>query len=788
MFGFINVYLLMIFMQIKSISVLLIFTLIILPCFALRGETQQSTPKIGVLAKGDNKGCLEKWRPTAEYLTEQIPEHRFEIVPLDFDEVSTAVVNRRIDFMLVNPSLYVEIEIPYGANRITTLKNVEVGGVYTIYGGVIFYRSDRQDIKELSDLKGKKFMAVDENSLGGWRAVWRELKQSGINPYRDFGELGFGVNEEAVVRAVRDGRVDAGTVRTGILERMAEDGEISLEDFKVLHEENLDSDSPFLHSTRLYPEWPFAELKHTSDELAKKVAIALMKMPPDSPAAKAANCAGWTVPLNYQPVRDCLKELRVGPYKDFGKVTFKQITEQYWRWFVTVMVLLVVMTVTTVWVLRLNSGLKQTRGKLERELSEREGVEKALQKLTHDLQERVKELNCLFSIAKIVEKWGASLEAILEETVELIPDSWQYPEITCAGIKLEDRIYKTENFRQSPWRLSSDIRVRDKISGVIEVYYLEERPEIDEGPYLLDERKLIDAIAERLGRIAERILAKEEARIREQQLIHADKMVSLGTLVSGIAHEINNPNNFIVLNAPMLSQIYEKIMPILDEYYEKNGDFMMGKMPYSCVREKVADLLAGIYEGSQRIKRIVDSLKDFARESAAELSGSVGINSVVEGAVTLLENLINKSTSNFSVNLNEDIPPVKGDLQRLEQVVINLLQNSCQALPGRGRGIHLSTAYDESTNSAVITLRDEGVGIEPENIEHLTDPFFTTKRDYGGTGLGLSVSSRIIRDHGGTLNFISTPGEGTTAVVRVPCEPKEMVCDSNVRKPVFCGD
>jgi len=318
--------------------------------------------------------------------------------------------------------------------------------------------------------------------------------------------------------------------------------------------------------------------------------------------------------------------------------------------------------------------------------------------------------------------------------------------------------------------------------------------------YLVEYRKdLQQEVAERTAEqtraiekleqeIMKRERAEAEAKARQEQLIQADKMVSLGTLVSGVAHEINNPNNFVILNAPLLSRIYKDIIPLLDNYYDEKGDFMLGNFQYSKVREKVADLLEGIYEGSQRIKRIVEGLRDFAREDPADLSGSMNINSVVEGAVTLLENLINKSTSNFSLDLDENIPTVKGSFQRLEQVVINLLQNSCQALPDRGRGIHLSTAYDESTNSAVITLRDEGVGIEPENIKHITDPFFTTKRDYGGTGLGLSVSSGVIRDHGGTLNFISTPGEGTTAVVRVPCEPKEMVCDSNVRKPAFCGD
>ncbi|MCD6325997.1 PAS domain S-box protein, partial [bacterium] len=243
----------------------------------------------------------------------------------------------------------------------------------------IFYRAARTDIERLKDLKGKTFMAVKETALGGWLAAWREMKDSGIDPRQDFAALEFGGTHDAVVYAVRDGKVDAGTVRTDTLERMAQEGKIRLDDFRVLHEyTDRSCELPFLHSTRAYPEWPLAKLEQTPNELAEKVAGALLSMPPDCAAAKAAECAGWTVPLNYQPVHDCLKELRVEPYEDYGKMTAVDVIRRYWPWFVGIILVLVVNILFTVHTRRLNRRLGAAISRYKREIAERKWAEEEL--------------------------------------------------------------------------------------------------------------------------------------------------------------------------------------------------------------------------------------------------------------------------------------------------------------------------------------------------------------------------------------------------------------------------
>ena len=273
--------------------------------------------------------------------------------------------------------------------------------------------------------------------------------------------------------------------------------------------------------------------------------------------------------------------------------------------------------------------------------------------------------------------------------------------------------------------------------------------------------------------ISERKKAEEQAKLHQQQLMHASKMVALGTLVSGVAHEVNNPNNFIMLNSPILKEAWENAMPILEKYYEKNGDFILGGMKYTEMRENIPTLFSGISDGAKRIKQIVNDLKNYVRDDTADLTQSVDINEVLKSTVSLLSNMIKKSTSHFSIEYGENLPHLKGNFQRLEQVMINLVQNACQALANSQKGIFISITFDKHKSHIEINVGDEGTGIPPETLNHITDPFFTTKHDSGGVGLGLSISSKIVEEHGGTLNFKSEIGAGTTVEITLPVEPQK---------------
>lgn len=279
--------------------------------------------------------------------------------------------------------------------------------------------------------------------------------------------------------------------------------------------------------------------------------------------------------------------------------------------------------------------------------------------------------------------------------------------------------------------------------------------------------------------VSRRKHAERKLKTQRRQLIRADKMALLGKLASGVAHEINNPNNFIQLNASLLTRIWADLDPLLAETVAQRGDHRLGGLKFQEVREEIPRLAQDIQEGSRRITRIVKELKDFARPDLPETTCETDLNEVIKAALNLTANVIEKSTARLTLNLDPQIPLIEGHFHRLEQVMINLIINACQALEDTKQRIEVGTGFDPLTKQAVITVSDQGQGIAPEDLPRVMDPFFTTKRDIGGTGLGLSVSSRITADYGGTMEFSSKPGLGTVVRLSFPVPYRRLGVEDN---------
>ncbi|MFP4128327.1 MAG: response regulator [Desulfonatronovibrio sp.] len=271
-----------------------------------------------------------------------------------------------------------------------------------------------------------------------------------------------------------------------------------------------------------------------------------------------------------------------------------------------------------------------------------------------------------------------------------------------------------------------------------------------------------------MGKVMD-VSEKKELELKEKQqqehLAQASKMAALGTLVAGVAHEINNPNNLIMLNAPILEKVWNDALPVLKKHYQGNKDFELAGTPFTLMCDYAVRLFSGINEGSKRISNIISELKDFARQSSLDMSRQVNINEVADSALTLMSKTISRHTDDFSVSLQPDLPLIRGDFQKLEQVLVNLLINACQSLADKTRSISMETFYDPENNFVAIRITDEGQGIPRENLDRICDPFFSTRQQTGGTGLGLSISSGIVQDHDGVMSFDSEPGQGTTVTV-----------------------
>jgi two-component system sensor histidine kinase ChiS len=270
---------------------------------------------------------------------------------------------------------------------------------------------------------------------------------------------------------------------------------------------------------------------------------------------------------------------------------------------------------------------------------------------------------------------------------------------------------------------------------------------------------------ELLARVQTQLLLLQTHR----DLVRSEKMAGLGTLVAGVAHELNNPSYRIQLNAEYFSRLWKEIAPLLDRYALTDKNFEITGLPYEESKKEVEKLMKGLLEGSNRIKTIIGKLANFSGIKDTIPKQAVDINKAIRSALDSLQDQIEKATKNFSIELDEEIPCCYGSFARLEEVFNNLIRNACQALPDETHGIFISTAYDREKWQIAVKIKDEGVGIPPGNLKHILDPFFTTKES--GLGLGLPICYQIIKAHSGDIRFETQPGTGTTVTVILPVEP-----------------
>jgi len=267
--------------------------------------------------------------------------------------------------------------------------------------------------------------------------------------------------------------------------------------------------------------------------------------------------------------------------------------------------------------------------------------------------------------------------------------------------------------------------------------------------------------------VTKRSEAEKLAEEHKQRLAKAVQLISLGTIISGFAHELNNPNSFIRLNAKNLASLWSEVAGIMDKLSSSSTGLSLRGIPYDRARELIGKMIEGIINGSDRIARIATDVKVFAMQGQAELGGRADVNSAIAATLRILADLIGRSTDRFSVEYGENLPLVPGESHILEIVIGNMVSNACQALTDRHQRISVSSTR-RSDGWAAIRVVDEGEGISQENIEHIFDPFFTTKHDRGGLGIGLSVCHDIVTRLGGTIRCHSAPGSGTEMLVCLP--------------------
>jgi signal transduction histidine kinase len=355
------------------------------------------------------------------------------------------------------------------------------------------------------------------------------------------------------------------------------------------------------------------------------------------------------------------------------------------------------------------------------------------------LRERVKELTCLYALAQLADRQGISLEEVLQGTAELLPPAWQHAEVAAARIVLDARPYATAGFREDGQAQSAAIMIDGQRRGRVDVVYTEPRPVRDEGPFLKEERNLIDAVARQLGLIIQRRKADEDAKRLQDQLRHADRLATIGQLAAGVAHEVNEPLSNI-LGFAQLAQRHQGL-------------------PEPAARD-----LEKVVASALHAREIVRKLMLFARQTPPQKT-PISLNAVVEDGLSFLESRCARNGVVLVRKLSGSLPTIDADPSQLNQVLVNLVVNAIQAMPEGGV---LTVATGASAGWAWLVVEDTGAGMSQEVLNQIFTPFFTTKDVDEGTGLGLPVVHGIVSGHNGTIRVQSAPGRGTRFEVRLP--------------------
>ncbi|MGN7610709.1 ATP-binding protein [Magnetococcales bacterium HHB-1] len=255
----------------------------------------------------------------------------------------------------------------------------------------------------------------------------------------------------------------------------------------------------------------------------------------------------------------------------------------------------------------------------------------------------------------------------------------------------------------------------------------------------------------------------------EQQNIRNARLATLGVLSASVAHEINNPNHAIRFNSMIFDGVWQDIAPILKRLQKEEGAFYLGGLPVTEALESVPVLLSDVQEATRRIETIIGNLNQMGvQEEQGDVAQIVPVNRVLSSALSLLQGQIKKYTDQFHYYGFKGEPKVRGNYQQLEQVIINIIVNALQSLTRRSQSVYVKCLLDMREEKVVIQVRDEGRGIEAKHLLKLTEPFFTTKKKEGSTGLGLSICHTIVENHRGKMEIVSEKGVGTLVIVRLP--------------------
>ncbi len=715
------------FLKVLKIFLILLYIFF----FSLKSSLLAQTLVFGVLAKRGEDIERHRFYPLEKYLKERLP-YSIEFKYLPFEDLKKEALNGRLSFILTNSYQAMVIKelaqkSGYSYKIILSLGQYELGHYYPHFGGVIFTKKD-SPFSDLSQLKGQSFGAVNPESLGGYLIALYEFYKLGIKE-KDLATKFYGTHD-AVVEAVLRGEVAAGTVRTGIIERMVSQGQLKLQDIKILNSKTYPH-FPLLISSPLYPEWPILASANLPEDILKDLAKALLAIKEDSSLAQEIE-AVFFLPLDYAPLNNLMLELMKGPYEELRGFYFQRFWRNFLPYFIGILLFFIaILSYLTYNLILRNRALSKTKEELERERNFLDTVLKYSDYLILQLDLHG---NILWANQKGERICYANFPK--NSTINITQ---------CGYLK---SIAQIVNFFNEKLYLS-----QDKLNFV-ETIELETGERTFEGEMVVIKKKeLPESILFFLRDITEK-------SVMERQKLYLEKLNVLRNVAGGLAHDFNN----------LLSTVFNKI------------EILRLKFKDTISTEEFLKIYEEIIECLKQLKVLGRQLLTLVRGEATSKELVDPLELVKEYTKLALA-----GRSNYSVEFmaDEDLAPVEVDKELFSIMWLNLCLNAFEAMPKGGK-IIVQIRNTEKNGKPMVkfSIEDFGVGIPEKHLSQIFEPFFTTKP--GGSGLGLYVAKEVVEAHAGEISIQSQVGKGTKVEILIPASTSFITEDRKVKftKPI----
>ena len=711
---------------------------------------------IGVLALRDKMQANEDWKHLTSYLESVLPGRRFALHTYTYEELEKAVTRRQVDFVLTHGAHYVQLsELSMLSSPLATSIERDREQAMPVYGGAIIVKADRKDLQTLKDLKGKTIATSSIKGFASYQMQAYELVKIGLSIPEDINVIEVELPLDRSVDAVLSGRADAAFVRIGLLEHMIDEGKVASGRLKVLNAQKL-AGFGYDFSTTLYPLWPFAAMPQVGDELAAQVAAALLMLPHDGEVARACNIWGFTIPANYQPIKEVMQALRTPPFDEAPNITWNDLWYRYQLVISLGFLAVAIILLLLIWLI------------FSRRLL-REGEQRLI-----SLVDSAPDAIVLANEKGLIVGWnngaqqlfGYHREEVIRQPLTLLMPR-RYRARHSVGLQ---RIRAGEQPRLLGRELEMDGLRKDGSEFPFELVM--GSWETSTGRHFsaiirdISERRRVSLELEEYRHHLEDLVSERTAELEQAKNVAEAANRSKTVFLSNMSHELRTPLNAIL----GFTQIMENDRRI---------------------PEDLCNNISIINRSGNHLLALINDVLEISRIEA----GRTTVNNDVFDLALLLQAVqemidAKAAAKNLAlvVTLPDDLPDyVMGDAHHLRQVLLNLLGNAVKYTERGEIRLTITMGPDQLIHFEV---KDTGLGIGAEDLENIFKAFYQTEVGIArgeGTGLGLSISREFVRLMGGELLVESILGRGSMFSFAIPLSPVTNVNEISVMRRAEYG-